>query len=456
MLLRDLPTLRRAAREIFDAALTEVDAGRAVRRAVGVDGSRLRVFETEFDLREGAKEIYCVAIGKAATQMAAALEEQLGERIVEGVVSAPPAEVAALPARWRVYAGGHPLPNEASLEAARAAFELLKRANQRSALIIFLISGGGSATLEWPRAAHVTLADMREMNRILVSCGATIAEVNAVRRALSSVKGGGLSARAPRAAQLTLIVSDTGADRIDDVASGPTIRPARNSPQVADVLAKYGLAARLPATVALALREFKESEFDEAHVAGALRRHYLLLDNERAVESAAEAARARDFVVESARDLSEQPVDEGAAELVSRLIELLRRRGAEGRGVCLVSGGEFSCPVRGPGVGGRNAETALRCAFELDARMAALHAEDAARVGLVALCAGTDGIDGNSPAAGALADHTTLQRAHHIGLDARRYLDESDAFNFFDALGDAIVIGPTGTNVRDLRILLAC
>jgi hydroxypyruvate reductase len=174
-----------------------------------------------------------------------------------------------------------------------------------------------------------------------------------------------------------------------------------------------------------------------------------------ACEAAVDAARARGFAVEFARDIVEQPVGEGAAALVSRLGELYMRAGAgDGRVVCLISGGEFSCPVRGGGTGGRNAETALRVAFEFE-RMASGRGTGRVPRHVVALCAGTDGIDGNSPAAGALADATTVTRAHARGLDARRFLDESDAFTLFDSLGDALMLGPTGTNVRDVRILLA-
>jgi len=180
----------------------------------------------------------------------------------------------------------------------------------------------------------------------------------------------------------------------------------------------------------------------------------VLLDNAGACAAAVRAARARGFAVEFARDVVEQHVAEGASELASRLLALYAREGA--RGVCLISGGEFSCPVRGRGTGGRNSETALRVAFEFEKTLAGRES----RAGLVpahavALCAGTDGIDGNSPAAGALADETTVTRARERGLDARKFLDESGAYTLFDNLGDAVNTGRTGTNVRDLRILLA-
>jgi hydroxypyruvate reductase len=384
--------------------------------------------------------------------MAAALEEILEDRFAGGVISthALPA-AASLSERWRAFAGGHPVPNEASLAAARASFELLREADKRAAPVVFLISGGGSAMLEWPREPGITLARLHEMNRVLVSCGARIAEINAVRRAVSAVKGGALAARAPHAPQVTLIISDTNRGEEANVASGPTLAPPPDAPDPSSVVARYQLAARLPASVLRAVNQHAEDVAAFARQNDAMHPYYVLLDNERAIECAARAARLRGYGVEIARDLLEQPVDGAAAALISRLAELRRRAPSENRAVCLISGGEFACPVRGSGVGGRNAETVLRCALEMDAR--AGETGDA-ETETVVLCAGTDGIDGNSPAAGALADNTTLTRARALRLDARSFLDRSDAHTFFQRLGDTIQTGPTGTNVRDLRILI--
>jgi hydroxypyruvate reductase len=453
--LPELEALRRDARAIYERVLASMDARRAVLDAVELRGHSLRVCAEEFDLGESAGGLYCVALGKAAGAMASALDERLGARLDGGVLTGPP-HAAGLSERWRVFAGGHPLPNEESLAAARAAFELLGEADRRRAVVIFLVSGGGSAMLEWPRDSSVTLADLREANRVLVACGANIAEVNAVRRALSAVKGGGLAARAPLAAQLTLIVSDTADGREADVASGPTL-PAADEPPYKEVVRKYDLARALPPRVAAALKELDGERGLWPDACDG--RRFVLLDNARAREEAAGAARAMGFVAEVAGDLSEQAVEWGAAESVARLRALGRREG--GRGVCLVSGGEFACPVRGPGVGGRNSETALRCAFEFEKPDGGKEmsgdggAANTGALNMVALCAGTDGVDGNSPAAGAISDHTTLARARARGLRPEQFLADSDAHTFFDALGDAIVTGPTGTNVRDLRILLA-
>jgi hydroxypyruvate reductase len=461
------PELRRAAREIFDAALKSVDAGEAVRRAVSLDGPRLKIRETTFDLSKRDAGVYVLAVGKAALSMASALEEVLGQRIKAGIIVGPkahrshastmatPLKAFSSGSRWRVFEGGHPLPNRASLLAAQAAFELLERAEAERALVVFLISGGGSAMIEWPRDDRITLQELRAANRLLVSCGAAIAEINAVRRAFSAVKGGALAARAPHTNQLSLIVSDTLDGEEANVASGPTLDPPIAGTLAADqIVERYGLASRLPLSV---MRAINQAPGLKARVSRRARReHYVLLDNRRAIEAAARAAHERGFAVELAGDIIDQPIAAGCTQMLTRLLALWAHSSqGERKIVCLVSGGEFACPVKGRGSGGRNSETALRCAIEMDERYA--EGSDAASLPsqLVALSAGTDGVDGNSPAAGALAERTTLERARLLQLDARRFLDASDAYSFFNALGDALLTGPTGTNVRDLRILLA-
>ncbi|MBA3766201.1 MAG: DUF4147 domain-containing protein [Acidobacteria bacterium] len=474
--MTDAPDLRRAAREIFDDALKSVDAYTAVRKAVELEGTRLNIISTSLDLKNPARRhagIYALAIGKAALKMAMALDAVLGEHITAGIAVGPSTgsphlstikpsiKDSSFPIRWRVFKGGHPLPNRASLLAAQAAFELLQRAEAERALLIFLISGGGSALIEWPRDERITLRDLRAANRTLVSCGATIAEINSVRRAFSAVKGGGLAACAPHADQLSLIISDTGAGEESNVASGPTFDPPTDAPEAQSVVARYKLASNLPAAILRAVNQpaAKAATSRRAYASRhAVREHYVLLDNQHAMAAAAQAARRRGYAVETAREIVEQAIDEGCAQMLSRLFAPHRRRstGEERRVVCLVSGGEFACPVRGRGLGGRNSETVLRCAIEMDGRARAGGGDDQSRLmNIVAFSAGTDGIDGNSPAAGALADQETVARARLLGLDAHRFLDASDAYSFFDALGDAIVTGPTGTNVRDLRLLLA-
>jgi hydroxypyruvate reductase len=394
--------------------------------------------------------------------MASALTDILGERLAAGVITTTTtghAQAGAvtpkvnstdnllLNGHWRAFAGGHPLPNRQSLEAARAAFDLLRRADDERALLIFLISGGGSAMIEWPRDENITLEELQATNRALVSCGAGIAEINAVRRAISAVKGGGLSSSAPRCHQVSLIISDTNAGEEEAVASGPTFDPPNDAPDAASIIKRYKLEESLPESILRAIEQPSQKRVSFPHTS--LRKHYVLLDNASALEAAAQAARARNFAVDISRDIVEQPIEEGCSHLLSRLFSL--RDHFKGRVVCLISGGEFACPVRGRGTGGRNSESVLRWAIELDEPVK----KQSNFPHVVTLSAGTDGIDGNSPAAGAIADEMTVERARKLHLDARRFLDESDAYSFFHSLNDAVITGATGTNVRDLRIMLA-
>ncbi len=373
--MSDLGQLHRYAREIFDHALSSIDPRKAVFRAI-VDGG------SYFDVC-AERPIYAIAIGKAASSMAFGLQDAIGAQLTGGVISAPKFSGSLTPV-WKIFEGGHPLPNEDSLAAAQAAFALLDRANEERALVIFLVSGGGSAMMESPT---ISLDDLRRLNELLVGCGARISEINAVRRVFSRVKGGRLAEYARNARIVTLIVSDTNPGDEATVASGPTLSSTVNSP------------------------------------------YQVLLDNSTALEAARQKALALGFTPVIAHHIREQPIDEGC--------ELLLRESAD----CVISGGEFSCPVRGNGVGGRNLETVLRLALRMS-------------TGVVALSAGTDGIDGNSPAAGAIADETTIARARNLGLDPQDFLARSDSYTFFEKLNDLVVTGPTGTNVRDLRILL--
>ena len=393
------------ARTIFDHALAAVDPREAVKHA-------------SLDLPPGP--IYSIAIGKAATSMARGLEEALADKLRAPVL---------------IAAGGHPLPDENSLAAAQAAFALLDRANAEAATVVFLISGGGSAMIEWPVSDEISLADLQAANKTLISCGASIAEVNAVRRAFSAVKGGALARRAPRARTFTLVVSDTNPGDEASVASGPTLSPPADAPKAMDVIEHYQLARVLPESIMKAVRSTNITPA----VNGS---HLVLLDNQTAIKAA--WLKASDLVPinSMAVDICEQEIQEGCDLLLARL--MARPQNATS---CLVSGGEFSCPVRGNGRGGRNLETVLRCAITLAK-------ENGKGAHFVVLSAGTDGIDGNSPAAGAIADETTIQRAQSLGLVAAEYLARSDSYTFLERLGDVVVTGPTGTNVRDLRILL--
>ena len=419
--MRELTELHRHARAIFAHALSSVDPRKAVRQAI-----------TSASLDP---PIYAIAIGKAARSMALGLAEALGDKLVAGVISAP--ELLDTQG-WQSFVGGHPLPNEASLEAAQAAFQLLDRANSEQALVIFLISGGGSAICEWPISDDISLADLRRANHVLVTCGARIAEVNAVRRAFSAVKGGALARRASRAQILTLIVSDTNRGDEASVASGPSLPPPADAPNAIDVVKRYRLEPLLPEAILKAVQRARPSNSTPAGS------HVVLLDNGTAMEAARHKALELGFTYATAAEIGELPIANGCELVLSPLLS-----DETDQSFCLISGSEFSCPVRGDGCGGRNIETVLRCAILLDknARQDRRHS--------VILSAGTDGIDGNSPAAGAIADETTVERARNLGMDPDDFLARSDSYTFFKQLGDLVVTGPTGTNVRDLQILLS-
>ena len=387
--------------------------------------------------------------GKAAFGMAQGLSDILGDKLTNGVISAPPSN-EKLPQNWRTFRGGHPTPNAESLAAASAAFELLNVGDKENSLVIFLVSGGGSAMMEMPSSEKITLADLQTANKILVNCGATIGEINALRRRISCIKSGGLSRVLTEAKSVSLIISDTNDGEEYNVASGPTIESDSDfsHAEILEVVARYDLREKLPLTV---LETVQSSRLKVQSSKSEIQNWQVLLSNKTAVEAAANALREQGFEVEIIKDLIETPIEKGCAELVKRLCDLREKVSSE-KPVALVSGGEFVCPVRGNGSGGRNTESALRTAILFDELR---KNEKWRETNFAALFAGTDGIDGNSTAAGAIADENTLHEARNLNLDAHEFLETSDSYNFFKRLNRQIEIGATGTNVRDVRILLA-
>lgn len=425
--MASLDQLHHSARDIFEHALAAVDPVSAIQRAIKLDGLKLEVCGNVVEI--GTRPIYAIAIGKAAASMATGLNEVLGDRLAAGVLSGPATQFDF--DRWQTFAGGHPLPNEQSLAAAQATFAILDHANREAAIVIALVSGGGSAMIEWPRSHEITLEELQRTNRLLVNCGASINEINVVRRAFSAVKGGGLARRLPHAKLITLIVSDTNQGDEASVASGPTLDAPGSDRSAIEIVTSYQLETALPETI---LQAIKSAATKQPINPGFSQ---VLLDNKTALDAAAHRAQTLGFTATIATEISEQPIDEGCGQLIEKLNSLETP-------ACLISGGEFSCPVRGDGVGGRNLETVVRGAQLLEGISSHV----------VILSAGTDGIDGNSPAGGAIADETTVARAKSLGLDADDFVERSDSFSFLEKLNATIVTGPTGTNVRDVRILL--
>ncbi len=442
--MNSTPELRNIALEIFSRALSAIDVEPLTSEFVRSVGDQADVGGEKIELQLYDR-IIAIAIGKASLPMARAVEKVLGDRINGGLV-ATNAIIGQSPRLLPVIVGGHPLPNDGSLEAAAKALDILRQNDSDETLVLFLISGGGSAMFEKPIDDAVTLDDLQTINRVLVGCGAVISEMNVVRRFLSAVKGGRLAAAAPRSHQISLYISDVNSDDVSTVSSGPTLPSVITRSDFDRVVERYDLLNNFPPHVSALISGGGLPDLPRANADEDKRRsHHLLLDNSRALLEAKRIAES-DFgcVVEIAEDLVEGDVGEMARAHIERVSRLRERH--PGKLVCLLSGGEVICPVRGDGQGGRNQEFVLRAAIQMDH-----HGPS----DVVVLSAGTDGIDGNSPAAGAIADHGTFRRAQEKSVSAEQRLRNSDSFNFFNATGDAIITGPTGNNVRDIRILIA-
>ncbi len=426
---------------------------RAFARCVSREGSFLRLGEDRADAHGGTPTlelidlsafdcVHVISLGKAGHAMAAALRARTGEGW-GGIIADPNLPDAPLDG-FRYFRGGHPTPNAESVAAAEAILELAQAADAR-ALIIFLISGGGSSVVEQPLSApglpDISHNDLIATYRALVLCGAPIEQINAVRKHLSAIKGGRLAEAASPARQVSLLISDVPDAAPDALASGPTVPDRSKVDDVYRIAEQYELANRVPESVRLrfersALVETpKQSDacFERSSV-------HVVLSNETARAGAADAAREAGFSVFEDNSCDDWDYERAAEYLLHRLRELRQQH----RRVCLISGGEVTVKiVRDAGIGGRNQQFALACASKI------------AGENFCVLGAGTDGIDGNSPAAGAVVDGSTLSRAQARGLSVQDSLARFDAYPLFDSLCDAVVTGPTGNNVRDLRVLLA-
>jgi glycerate 2-kinase len=428
--------MKEIARHIFDHALRESSISRAFSRHLHCKRGVLRICEDLYDLNS-YNRVLVISLGKAAHSMLTALHEQTGERF-EGIVASSVAPEFHIRG-FRFFQGGHPLPNEESIRAADAMLKSLSLQNEAS-LVIYLISGGGSATVEKPIDEEISLQDLIETYRVLVHSGASISEINTIRKHLSAVKGGRLAQIAYPARQVSILISDVRDNTPDALASGPTMPDPTTVQDCHAIVAKHKMLNSLPASVRElferhALEETPKSD-DPAFINA---RWWAILSNAALLEAAEMEAKQQGFLVE----IDNSCDDWDYAKAADHLIERLRLLRSKHERVCLLSGGEVTVRVENGGVGGRSQQFALYCASKIRGE------------NICVLSAGSDGIDGNSTAAGAIADGTTLEQAKARGLDAAAHLSSFNAYPLFEALGDAIVTGPTGNNLRDLRILLA-
>ena len=452
-----------AVARIMAAALDAVEPGAAVRRYLRRDGQRLSIGERVYDLA-GYQRIFLVGAGKAGAPMAQAAAEALGERLAGGVIvvkeghagienaelrvekSEHDQSFSILNSQLSILEAGHPIPDQRGVEGARRMADLLAQTTEHD-LVIALISGGGSALLTLP-APGITLADMQALTGVLLACGASINEINTLRKHLDQLKGGGLARMAHPAALVTLILSDVVGNPLDVIASGPTVPDPTTFAEAYAILEHYAIAGQVPEPILARLRDGMAGAIEETPKPGDPRfdrvQNIVVGSNSQAADAALAAARAEGF-----NTLLLTTYLQGEAREVARMLAAIARELAAtgqpiSRPACLIAGGETTVTLRRKGQGGRNQELALAAAADL---------AGLPDVALVALA--TDGGDGPTDAAGAVATGATIERARALGLDPAAHLARNDAYPFFAALGDLLQPGPTQTNVNDLAFVFA-
>lgn len=436
--------LRRDLPAIIQAALREVDPAQAVRNHLHRQGNFLEVDGRRYDLNR-FRRVFVVGGGKAGAPMAAAVEEVLGDRLTGGLVNVKYGHAGTATHRVEILEAGHPIPDAQGEEGARRMLALAESLGEDD-LLICVISGGGSALLPLP-APGVTLADKQAITDALLRAGATINELNAVRKHLSAIKGGQLARAAYPATVIACLLSDVVGNPLDIIASGPTTPDTNTYQDALAVLRRHGLLDKAPPAVLERLRRGTAGELPETPKPGdpVFQRvqNVVVADNAAAAQAAVREAQHLGY-----HTLLLSTYVEGEAREVARVFaafakEIARHDRPLPRPACLVAGGETVVTVRGDGKGGRNQELALAAALALEGW------EGVLVVGLA-----TDGTDGPTDSAGAIASGTTVARARALGLDPEDYLARNDSYPFFKALGDGLFLGPTQTNVNDLIFVM--
>lgn len=435
--------LHETAAAIYRTAIAAVAPEVCLGRWLHLDRNILSIGPERYDLNQIGR-LYLIGMGKASAPMAAYAENLLGNRITDGVIITKYHHGVALK-RCRLMEAGHPVPDENGIRATEAMLHLIAGATPDD-LILCLISGGGSALAPAP-APGLSLADKQETTHLLLSCGATINELNTVRKHLSRIKGGQLCQSANGARIISLILSDVIGDDLDTIASGATAGDDSTFGDCLDIITRYGLKDQLPVDVTHHLERGSNGKIadtpapDDA-IFNNVRNHIVgsISDALNAAEKEAKRHGFQPLVLTSM-------ICGEAREVARSLCAVAREIPLSGRPLqapaCLLSGGETTVTIKGSGHGGRNMEFALAAALELQHQP-----------GIMLLSAGTDGTDGPTDAAGAFADDTTVQRARNSGLSASVALSENNSYRFFSAINDLFVTGPTRTNVMDLQIFL--
>jgi len=436
--------LRKAAESIVRAGIEAVDPEKLVSRSVKREAGRLRIGSETLDLAE-FKRIMVVGAGKASASMAKAVEELLGDRISQGLIIVKDGHGKPLE-HIEVVEAGHPMPDNRGVEGARGMLSLVKENARPDALILCLISGGGSALTPLPREP-ITLSAKQETTRLLLECGASIDEINTVRKHISNIKGGQLARAAAPARVISLLLSDVVGDRLDVIASGPTVGDTSTFADTKEVLEKYGILERVPQSVRGIIENgikgvIPETPKPDDEIFKRVS-NIIIGSNRNAVEAALAKASSLGFHATILSNCISGEAREVGREFAAMALKARASSDPVSPPACILAGGETTVTIHGNGKGGRNQELALSAAVELS------DAKD-----VVIASVGTDGTDGPTDAAGAIIDNTTLARAHAKGLDATDYLNRNDSYNLLKPIGDLLFTGPTGTNVMDLMVAL--
>ncbi|HTW79232.1 MAG TPA: DUF4147 domain-containing protein [Terracidiphilus sp.] len=466
-----MDTLHDAATHIFEGALEACNIASAFDRRIRFEGSRMiRLLPdgsgpATIDLAD-YRRVLVIALGKAAGPMLEVLLDRMKRRKGLRGICCTNQQPRSRNWRFRYFEGGHPLPNEDSFAAARAALAMLRKA-KKDTLIFFLISGGGSALFDVPLDPQITLDDTIEFHQLLLASGAPINEINTLRKHFSAVKGGRLAMAAPESLKVSLLLPDVPLRTLDALSSGPTSPDHSTVAEVRDLIARYHLAEKLPARVRgfFERKDLPESPGNKGWLPPFVPKLTRRITSAVTMSGEDEAFRDSVFevllsshdLVENARSLAQKAgyhtvVDNSCddwdyAKAAKYLLERFHDLRSSHDRVCLISVGEVTVTMnRTPGAGGRNQQFVLECALDL---------QKYAGEQLTVLSAGSDGIDGNTRSAGAIADPTTVARARSFGFDPEESLAQFNACPLFTALGDSVVTGPTGQNLRDLRLLIA-
>ncbi len=435
--------MRNDAVRIFNKGLEAVEPGLALKQCCRREGENFFIGNRKYNL-SGIKNIFITGAGKATAPMAAAIEDILGKNITRGIINVKYGHTASLN-RIRLIEAGHPVPDKNGMQGAGEILNLAESA-KKDDLVLCLISGGGSALLVLP-AEGIALKDKQDTIKILLSCGATIHEINTIRKHISKIKGGRLAKAAYPATMVSLILSDVVGDDLDVIASGPSVPDPSTFEECMEIFKKYKITKNIPKAVVSHIRKGDSGKVSETPKEGdrAFKNTYNLIiaGNMEAINAARIEAEKTGYNILVLSSMIEGETRDVAKVHTAIAREILKTGNPLPPPACILSGGETTVSITGSGLGGRNQEFVLAAAIDI-----------AERINIVVLSGGTDGGDGPTDAAGAIADTNTFKRAESMGLNPLYFLLNNDSYHFFKPLDDLLITGPTNTNVMDLRIII--